>query len=806
MKSQDQQVNTETFKLSGAELRWRCVEDWLNFSTTAELEPVKNVVGQDDAVEALRFGLEINAQGQNIYVRGLTGTGRASLVEQLLKDIKPPCPPTEDRCYVNNFSQTDTPVLLPVPRGQGEKLARLMDGVIVFIEDQLAPQLESDNLRAKRWDLDEKAQQAVRDLGKPFEEELRANELVLIPVQLGEIVQPTIMPLLKGKPVEVSKLQGMVVDGSISQEQVELIHRKISDFARRFEEVSQKISEIQFKHNEALNSLYEKEARRILELRMKAIRQEFPTEPVQKFLKAVVDDVVTQRLSLIGTDSDFASLYRINPVLTRAEGAPCPVIHERSPTLINLLGSIEREFTSAGAFRSDHMMIRPGSLLKADGGYLILEVRDVLTEPGAWKFLLRALKTGQLEVSPPELNYLWSGPALKPQPIPIQVKVILIGDPGLYQLLDEHDPDFPFLFKVISDFESSIARDKTGVRYYAGILTKIATDEGLLPFDRSGVAAMTEHGARIAGENKKLTMRFGRLADVAREANYLAVKKSLAVIGREQVYEAVQRGRHRADLPARRYRQLITAGTIRVHTDGLCAGQINALAVIQSGPLTFGFPSRVTASIGPGTMGAISIERESDLSGAIHTKGFYILGGLLRNLLKTNHPLAFSASIAFEQSYGGIDGDSASGVEMLCLLSALTNIPLRQDLAMTGAIDQMGNIQPIGAVSEKVEGFYEVCRDKGLTGNQGVVIPRANVGDLMLNPELLAACEAGKFHVFAIDTIQQALALFTGWDIGVADSAGNYPEGSLLNLAKAKAKDYWQMMSASKSNAPNLNE
>lgn len=792
------QAQDDALELSISDLRWQCVDEWLDFETTEEIEPVKSVVGQDDAIEALRFGLEINAPGQNIYVRGLTGTGRATLVEQLLTDIKPPCPPSDDRCYVYNFAKADSPALLTVPRGEGEKLAKLMDGFCAFIDEQLAPQLESDNLRAKRWEFDEQAQKAVRELGKPFEAELRANDLALVPVQLGQIVQPTIMPLVEGKPVALNKMQELVEQGTITEEKLEAVHRKISEFVRRFEDVSLKTNEIQFKHSQEINSLYENETRRIAEFRLGKIKQEFPGDDVRLFLEAVVDDLVSQRLPMLGTEEDISSLYRVNPILTRSAEAVCPVIHETSPTLQNLLGNIDREFTALGAFRSDHMMIHAGSLLRADGGYLVLEVRDILNEPGSWKFLLRTLKTGRLEISPPELSYFWSGPALKPEPIPIQIKVILIGDPGLYRMLDRYDPEFPFLFKVISDFDSTISRDEKGVRFYAGILAKVAKDEGLLPFDRSGVAAMTEHGARVAGENKKLTMRFGRLLDVAREANHIAVKEGLSVVGREQVYAAVQRGRHRADLPARRYRQFITTGTIRVQTEGTQTGQINGLAVIQSGPLTYGFPSRITASIGPGTLGTMSIERESDLSGAIHTKGFYILGGLLRNLLRTEHPLAFSASVAFEQSYGGIDGDSASGAEMVCLLSALTNIPLRQDLAMTGAIDQLGNIQPIGAVTEKVEGFYEVCRDIGLTGQQGVVIPRANVGDLMLNPELMDVCVAGKFHVYAIDSIQEALHLFTGWTVGEASSGGDYPEGTLLNLAKTRAKKFWEMITASK--------
>jgi lon-related putative ATP-dependent protease len=799
MSSESEHTATSSLEIPAAELRWQCSEDWLTFATTAELDPIPGVVGQDDAVEALRFGLEINAPGQNIYVRGLTGTGRTTTIEHLLSDINPPCPATADRCYVHNFSQPDTPLLVTVPRGKGSQLAERMDDFVVFVQEQLAPELASDTVRARRGALDDAVQASVIELGKPFEEELRANDLALVPLQIGQMVQPTILPLVNGEPVPLNKFEESVAQSGEDSQKVEEVHRKISEFAKRFEDLSQKIHEIQVKHSQSLKALYEGEARRILNYHVTRLQSEFPEAAVQTFLKSVVDDLVMNRLQVLGSgDTDFTRLYRVNPILSR-NNDDCPVVRETSPSLQNLLGNIDREFSATGAFRSDHLMIRAGSLLRADGGYLVIEAREVLSEPGSWKILLRALKTGQLEIVPSELSYMWSGPLLKPEPIPLQVKVILIGDPGLYQMLDRYDPDFPFLFKVLADFETTVPRDQSGVLFYAGVLANVAHEEGLLAFDHGGVMAMTEHGARIAGERNKLTTRFGRLADVAREANYVAVRAGHSVVGRAEVYEAIQRGRHRADLPARSYRKLMTDGTIRIQTQGVEIGQINGLAVIQAGPLTYGFPSRITASIGPGTAGAVNIEREAELSGSIHTKGFYILGGLLRNLLKTEHPLAFSASIAFEQSYGGIDGDSASGAEMVCLLSALTNVPLRQDLAMTGAIDQLGHIQPIGAVSEKVEGFYQVCKEVGLTGDQGVVIPRTNAGDLMLNPELLEVCASGKFHVYAVDTIHEALQIFTGWEPGIADENGRYPPKSLLTLAQQRALAFWKMVNSSKS-------
>lgn len=794
MKEESQPIAADALQIPISELRWQCVEDWLTFTTTAELEPVQGVVGQDDAIEALSFGLEIDAPGQNVFVRGLTGTGRTTTLEHLLTDIRPPCPVTEDRCYVHNFEQPDRPRLLTVPRGKGTLLARRLEKFVEFVKAQLAPALGSDTVRARRGELDDATQKSIVELGKPFEEELRANDLALLPVQIGQIVQPTIVPLVNGEPVPMDRFEELLAQGTVDAQQAEAVHKKISEFARRFDDLSQKIRDVQQHHSDALRSLYEAEARRALRYHVDLIEADFPEEAVQTFLRNVVDDLVTHRLQMLGEDLEFTRNYLVNPILARPADAACPVIRERSPTLQNLLGNIDRELSATGSFRSDHLMIHAGALLRADGGYLVLEALEVLNEPGSWKFLMRALKTGELEIAPSDLSDFWSGPLVKPEAIPLRVKVILIGNSGLFQLLDQNDPDFSYLFKVLADFETTIPRDQTGVHYYGGVLARLAQEENLLSFDRPGVMAMTEHGARIAGQKNRLTTRFGRLADIAREANYVAVKEGASLVSRSHVYQAIARGRRRADLPARRYRKLITEGTIRIQTQGIQVAQINGLAVIQAGPLTYGFPTRITASIGPGTAGAVDIEREAELSGSIHTKGFYILGGLLRNLLKTDHPLAFSASIAFEQSYGGIDGDSASGAEMVCLLSALTNVPLRQDLAMTGAIDQMGHIQPIGAVSEKVEGFYEVCREVGLTGTQGVVIPRTNAGDLMLNPELLEVCAAGKFHVYAVDTLQQALQLFTGWTPGIFDENEQYPAGTFLNLARSRARAYWEMV------------
>ncbi|MEE8468356.1 MAG: AAA family ATPase, partial [Planctomycetota bacterium] len=474
---------------------------------------------------------------------------------------------------------------------------------------------------------------------------------------------------------------------------------------------------------------------------------------------------------------------------------PCTILIETQPTLRNLLGTIERQVLPGGGAYSDHTMIRAGSLLRADGGYLVLETRDVLTEPGAWKVLVRTLRTGRLEIAAQESLLFGSTAMVKPEPIPVNLKVILIGDPGLYRVLDANDPDFPDLFKVLADFDSVVPRDAEGVHFYAGALAALVEAEHLPHFAADAIAALVEHGARIAGRRDRLSTRLGRLADVAREAAFLTRKSGQDLVSGDDVLRAVKRSRRRADLPARRFRQAIAEGTIRIQMRGRQVGQINGLAVTSAGPLTYGFPARITATIAPGTAGTINIEREAQLSGSIHTKGFYILGGLLRHLLScAGHPLAFSASIAFEQSYGGIDGDSASGAEMCCLLSVLTGVALDQGLAMTGAIDQLGNMQPIGAASEKIEGYFDACFDAGLTGDQGVILPAANLHNLMLRQDVVEACENGQFRVWGVHTIHEALEIFTGCDAGEVDAeTGRYTEGSLLARAVERAGKFWRM-------------
>ena len=550
---------------------------------------------------------------------------------------------------------------------------------------------------------------------------------------------------------------------------------------------------IQLRRMEALGDVVKTEARTLIEGALAELRRDYPGEDVRTFLDEVVDDIIEQRLDELANPA-FTERYRVNIVSKHKATDPCPAIVEYAPSVQSLLGTIDRSLDPNDDVFAPQMMIRGGSLLRSDGGFLVVEALDLIAEPGAWKALLRTLRSEQIELVPPSMPVPWQLPALKPEPIPVNLKIIMIGDARLYYMLDAADTGFGDYFKVLADFETTIDRDGGGTGFYAGFLADLAAHESLPPFHKTAVASLCEHGSRIAAQDEKLTARFGRLADLAREAVYLAQKEKRDVVMGDDVVSAIRRTKARANLPGRRYGEMITKGVIRVHTQGSSVGEVNGLAVMSAGPLTYGFPSRITATIGAGSAGAIDVERASNLSGAIHTKGFFILGGLLRTLLPTQHPLTFSASVAFEQSYGGIDGDSASGAEACCLLSALTGVPIRQDLAMTGAIDQVGHVQPIGGVNEKIEGFYDVCKAGGLTGTQGVIIPLTNAGDLMLRQDVVDACDAGQFAIYAVDTIQEALALFTGMAVGELGENGEYPEGTLLARAMEKAHTYWEMV------------
>ena len=793
---------TDAHRLDPDCLRWTIDETALPFESTESVDPAEGVMGQPIAIEAMRFGVEIDAPGQNIYVRGVTGTGRMTLVRSVLDQLNPSARRRLDRCYVHHFARPDQPRLVTLPCGEGPAFRRAMKEVATFIGEGLGEALNSPALRARRDALKEETQAALKAITDPLEKELEEHGMKLVQLKAGPSTQTAIFPLHEGEPVPPDQYKKLAAEGQVSDEDLKRFEEEIEGYAKRLGEVSEQAGQAYRDGLKKLQEYMETETRKLLQGVTRDITMRWQTPAVNHFINEVIDDVIENRLGADENDKlpDPDMIYGVNVLHTHApengEDAG-PVVVENTPTVANLLGSIEPEFLGNGKPVSNYRGVRAGALVRADGGYLVLDARDVLVEPGAWRVLMRALRTGRVEISPSDLGWPYRQASLKPEPIDIQVRVILLGDGGLYYQLDAVDQDFSNLFKVLADFSSEIDRCDEGIQNYAGVIARLVRDEGLPHFTAGGVAAMVEHGARIAAREGKVTARFGRVADIAREAAFVAREQGQDYVEREDVETTVARTKYRASLPSQRFQEMLSSGRIRVDTTGEVVGQVNGLAVINAGPLTYGFPSRITATIGAGRAGIIDIEAAASMSGSIHTKGFQILGGCLRFLLQAEHPLAFSASMAFEQSYGGIDGDSASGAEICCLISALTDVPIRQSFAMTGAIDQHGNIQPIGGVNEKIEGFFDACRERGLTGDQGVVIPTANAGDLMLRGDVVTACREGRFGIHAVASVMEALEVLTGLRAGPRDASGRYPEAEILEIARDKAREYWQRSMAS---------
>jgi ATP-dependent Lon protease len=767
-------------------------EEKLSFRSTEDVDPAEGIIGQPIAMEAIRFGVESTAPGQNIYVRGTSGTGRMSLVNTLLQELKPQARRRLDRCYVHNFQRPDRPRLITLPSGDGPVLRRRMKAFADFVETRLFESLEGEPLKARREAIGRRTQSELEQITQPLGKDLQQNGLALVQLQAQPASRTAIFPVVEGKAVPPEELLQMVQSGKISEEEFKQIEQKIGRFSSQLHEVSRKANKTWQQGLKTVQQFMASEARALMQSYSDELLTNFSQEKVTEFIAEVIDDVIENRMraeSLEGQPPPQV-IYGINVVCTH-DGETSPVITENSPTVLNLLGTVEPEFVGGGQTVTNYRGIRAGTLVHADGGYLILDARDILSEPGAWRMLMRALRTGCVEIVPPEMGWPMATHSLKPEPIEISVRIILIGSSNLYHQLDQVDQDFSDMFKVLADFSTEIERSDLGINQYAGVVSRMCHNEGLPHFSAGGIAALAEHGARVASRKGKITARFGRIADIVREAAFLSNKEQVQLVTRAHIEDAVRRTKYRASLPSSRFQELINDGTIMLETSGSVVGQINGLAIISAGPILYGFPARITATIGAGQAGIINIEGAAEMSGAIHTKGFHILGGLLRHLLQTDHPLAFSASIAFEQSYGGIDGDSASGAEICCLLSALTGVPLHQGLAMTGAIDQHGHIEAIGGVNEKIEGFFDACAAIGLQGDQGVIIPWANAGDLMLRYDVVKACTDGRFHIYAVHSVTEALEILTGKEAGEADENGDFPAGSLLQLARERAFEYW---------------
>jgi len=765
--------------LDAAALRWSCERP--SFRDTRDVEPAKGVVGQEHATEALRFGLAVDAKGHNVFVRGEAGTGRLTLVREVLANVQPESPVGVDRLYVLDPESSDSPKLISVAPGTGRRLKERIDELIRFVREDLVDLAQTESLIDRTHELESKADAEVARITGPFEAAIAEAGLAVVTVEDEDgDEQPAVVPVLDGEPVHAQQLGALVVSGAMTAEQAQTLREVVDLRTQELRRLSVQVTRIRKRTHHRVQRLVREEVQAVLKDAVADLRRDVPE--VRSWLDQVVEEVA-RILPVLRENPEICDRYKANLLVARDPSARRPTVLVTNPTFQSLVGSVDSPGEGL-----PHLGIHAGSILEADGGCLVLDANDIINEPGAWSALTRTLKSGLLDLSPQDPpGTTQRAPGVKPEPIPVNVKVVLIGTPGVYYGLDAADDDFAELFKVLADFDDVIPRDRTGQKRYAQVIASLAKRGGLPPFTSNAVAALCEQGARIAAERGKLTARFGRINDVAREAAFIARRRQVDKVHREDVEDALMAAVRRADLPGRRFRERVADGNWRIDTKGRVVGQINGLAVIHAGPQVYGFPSRITAAVGPGIEGAVHVEREAELSGQIHTKGFYILKGALRHLLANEVPLLFDASITHEQSYGGIDGDSASGAELCAMVSALTGLPANQGLAMTGAIDQLGNVLPIGAANEKIEGFFDTCAAMGLTGDQGVLVPSANAGDLELRRDVVEACRAGKFAVYAVDHIRQALGLF------LCDDPSQPDIDDIVTRGRAEAARLWDV-------------
>ncbi len=776
-------------ELAANELRWRCPEEWLPAESTAQIEPSHGIIGQARAVRALEFGLSVQSLGFNVFVTGLTGTGRMTAIELQLRPLADQGAAPDDLLFVYNFVRPEQPRLLRLSAGRGVVLRDRLDRLLRELTTNMAGMFEGEEFQ-HRLDLaveDIKGKQ--QELIKGFEHRVRDAGFTLVQVQVGSVTRPEILPLVEERPVTLEKLQSLAEEGKFDRDRataLEQAHGKLSEeLARVFHEVMVLREEMVARAEQLRRTTVEPWLKQGLAAAARAVRD----ARVTPFLDDLLKDV-QEHLDLFAAkesdDGDPLLRYRVNVVVDNAATQGRPVVIETEPTFGNLFGTVEAKVGQNLHSTSDHMRIRAGSLLRANGGFLVINAFDTVSEAGVWPALKRALRYRRVVIRPRDILFAISGQALQPEPVDLDVKVVMIGDRALYDLLHELDEEFRKIFKVLSDFDSEMPNGRGQVADFLALMAKIIHDENLPQLNRGGMAALVEEAVRLARNRKRISARFSDVADILREAAFLARAENKRVVHADHIVGAVQARRDRHSLPEEKLTSYMLEDVLVIPTGGVAVGQINGLAVYDLGYHAFGLPGRVSARVGLGREGVINIEREAHMSGSTHDKGVLILTGFLRGTFASETPLSMTASIAFEQSYSGVDGDSASSTEIYAILSALSGVPIRQDLAVTGSVDQSGRVQAIGGVNEKIEGFFELCAQRGLSGTQGVLIPDSNVADLQLGHEVVAAVEKGRFHIHPIARIEEGIELLTGMPAGARGSDGKYADGTLLGRCAAR--------------------
>lgn len=799
-----QRQTRRPFELQPAQLRWSCTPDTLGITSMQEVKPLKEIVGQDRALRALQMGLAMKHYGYNIFAAGPPGTGRTTTLKRMLADLEHQTVELSDKMFVHNFKDPDSPVYISLPAGQGTAFKKDMANLLSELLKNIPAVFESRRYQEQRKSMLEHFQDRQRSILRDFEKKVKERGFEVVQVQGNTASRPEIAPVVDGGPVSMDQIHAKAEAGEISKAELARINQQQTELDAQMDIVMREMRNIERKAKRSLEDLSHKVVVPIVEEPISDLKEKYNTPKIHEYLKAVEENVLEnlsrfhqkeeQQQSILGMqmpkeDDQFLE-YQVNVVVDNSDVKGAPVVIEANPRYKNLFGTIERVIDRNGVWRTDFMHIKSGSMLKADGGYLAIHAIDAITEPGVWPTLKRVLRNREIEIQSYESGLFGSASALKPEPIDLQVKVIMIGDAYTYQLLYWLDDDFKEIFKVRADFDTEMPNADKAIQGYIAFVKGICDREKLLPFDLSGVAEVVEYGVRISGRQSKLSTRFSLLADVLREANYWAQSEGSTTATAAHVRKAIEERVERVKMVEEKIQEMILDGSIFIDTEGAKVGQVNGLSIYQMSEHEFGKPSRITVKTSMGRAGIINIEREADLSGPTHNKGVLILTGYLRAKYAQDKPLVLSASIAFEQSYSGVDGDSASSTEIYGILSSLSGIPLRQDLAVTGSVNQHGEIQAIGGVNLKVEGFFDICKARGLTGSQGVLIPSSNVKELMLRHNVVDAVRAGKFHIYAVSTVDEGIAILTGKKAGTRLKSGKFESGSVNSLVDRKLTAY----------------
>ena len=780
-------------ELAYEQLRRKINRKSLPMETTDDIKPLDSVIGQERAIKALQLGLELDAKGYNIFVTGVAGTGRTTIIKQLLKKYAAKATVPDDWCYVFNFSDPDSPRALNLPAGKGKEFQQDMSQLIITLQREFKRVFSGEHYEAQKSTIVSAINQEKREVLQTLEEKARQRNLTIQPTTTGFQTIPTKenQPLKKEEFARLSEKERQEIN-----ENIRLVEQDVSEALRA-------LAKLDIKAQRSLNDLDTDVAAFIVEQYVNEIKEEYKNFPqIIQYLDEVCKDIVAQSrnfLEIPGEDSDDKTIkpaqqhfkrYQVNVVVDNSLLKGAPVIHETNPTYNNLIGRIEK-YPVSGGYVTDFTMIKAGSLLKANGGYLIAEAGEVFRNPYVYDALKRSLRNEEIRIEDvTESIGTISIASLKPQPIQLKLKVVLIGWNRLYHLVSHHDDDFLKIFKVRADFDYEA--DSTGkvLQQYGRFIKKVIDEENLPPFHWNAVEEVIQYGHRLADDQKKISLEFGQIIKIVEQGAFWAQKDSSARVKAEHVKKAIIEYENRHSRYKEKYLENIERNIKRIIVDGERVGEINALSVISTGEFSFGTPSRITAKTYVGSDSLVNIERKAGLTGKIHDKGSYILSGFFNATFGEYNPVSFAASLAFEQSYGRIDGDSASSTELYVLLSSLANVPIKQYIAVTGSVNQNGEVQAIGGVNEKIEGFFEVCKFKGLTGKQGVMIPRSNVIDLMLKEEVREAIKEGKFHIWTVDSVEDGIKLLTGIRAGRHTKSGKFPKDTLYAKVEGRMREF----------------